>query len=218
MQNVQEQLDDLKQIRSLMEKSSKFIGLSGLSGVSAGVCAIIGAAITYNYLGIRPFEYEHASNLYFEKARDADKWGLNYQAFFIGMATIIVIVAISLGIYFTTRHAKKKGQSIWDATARRLLLSLAVPLGAGGIICLAFLYHGSIEYMAPCTLVFYGLALINGSKFTFPEVYYLGIIEIVLGIVAMFLLAYGLEFWVLGFGILHIIYGTMMYSKYEKGK
>lgn len=207
-----EQLNDLREIRSLMERSSRFIGLSGLSGIAAGFCALAGATATYIYLDSRPFEHD----LYFDSALSASKWGMHYTEFFILVASLTILSAVALGIFFTTRHAQQKGQSIWDATARRLLVSLAVPLGAGGLFCLAMLLHGSIGYLAPATLVFYGLALVNGSKYTLHDVYYLGLTEIALGIVAMYLLRYGLEFWVIGFGFLHIIYGAMMYFKYEK--
>jgi hypothetical protein len=217
MPTANEQLNELQHIRSLMEKSSRFIGLSGLSGIAAGLCALVGAAVTYIYVGARPFQFAvQYQNPYFEQALIASKWGMHYMSFFILVAGLTILSAISFGIFFTTRHARQKGQSIWDASARRLLVSLFVPLAAGGLFCLAMLLHGSVGYLAPATLVFYGLALVNGSKYTLDDVYYLGLAEIGLGIFAMFSLRYGLEFWVIGFGFLHIIYGTMMYFKYEK--
>jgi hypothetical protein len=217
MATTHEQLNELQKIRSLMEKSSRFIGLSGLSGIAAGLCALVGASVTYIYVGARPFEFETTyQNPYFERALTASKWGMHHTTFFIVVASLTILSAVGFGILFTTRHARKKGQSIWDASARRLLVSLFVPLSAGGLFCLAMLFHGSIGYLAPATLVFYGLALVNGSKYTLDDVYYLGLTEIGLGIVAMFLLRYGLEFWVIGFGFLHIVYGAMMYFKYEK--
>ena len=39
--------EDLQAIREIMERSSKFLSLSGLSGIFAGVCALIGAAIAW---------------------------------------------------------------------------------------------------------------------------------------------------------------------------
>ena len=65
-------------------------------------------------------------------------------------------------------------------------------------------------------LIFYGLALINSSKYTFFEIRYLGIAEIVLGLIASVFVSSGLILWAAGFGLLHIIYGIIMYYKYER--
>jgi hypothetical protein len=229
----EQHLQDLREIRSLMERSSRFIGLSGLSGVAAGCCALVGAAVAYYYLDVSPFQYPHIeaaeyndlptnstqnidNQFYYERALTANKWGMHYRTFLplLGLAT--ALAAIGFGILFTTRRAKQKGQSIWDASARRLLMSLVVPLATGGLFGLALLQQGALSYIAPTTLIFYGLALVNGSKYTLSDVYYLGLTEIALGILAMFLLKYGLEFWVIGFGFLHIFYGLLMYYRYER--
>lgn len=217
MSSPQEQLKELREIRTLMERSSRFIGLSGLSGVAAGVCAIIGATAAYLYLDIVPFEYDK-SYAYYAKALSSSKWGLSYMPFFLLDGILTIIAAVLSGIYFTTRQAKRKGQTIWDKTALRLLTHLGIPLVTGGLFCYAMMWHGYLAFVAPATLVFYGLALVNGSKYTLHDVLYLGIAEIVLGLIAMFMLRYGLEFWVIGFGLLHIIYGTIMYLKYEVNK
>lgn len=215
MATQQEHLQDLREIRALMERSSRFIGLSGLSGVAAGICALVGASFVYSYLEIQPFQYEH-DYFYYNKALKATKWGLDYKEFLLIAGTCTALGAIILGVLFTTRRAKQKGQTIWDKTALRLLANLAIPLATGGFFCLALLEHGSVGYIAPATLVFYGLSLVNGSKYTLHDVFYLGLAEIALGLLAMFMLGYGLEFWAIGFGVLHIIYGAMMYFKYER--
>ena len=212
IQQQEHHLETLREIRSLMEKSSRFISLSGLSGVIAGMLALAGAAMAYTYLGITPFENQRA---YYVDISTLHKWGMGYKTFFLLDAAIVLILAISFGILLTTRKAKKKGQKIWDALTKRLLFNLAIPLIAGGIFCLALLYHGNVGYIAPATLIFYGLALFNASKYTLVDVKYLGLTEIALGLLACFLLGYGLEFWAIGFGILHILYGTIMHFKYE---
>ena len=148
-------------------------------------------------------------------AESANKWGMGYLKFFFLDAALVLIFAISFGIFFTTRKAKKKGQKIWDKLSQRLLINLLIPLVAGGIFCLALLKHGMFSLVAPATLIFYGLALVNASKYTLTDIHYLGLIEIVLGLIALFYIGYGLEFWAIGFGVLHIVYGLMMYFKYE---
>lgn len=203
----------LDEIRSLMERSSRFISLSGLSGVAAGLFAILGATLVYAYLDMTPFG---GKRVYYVEAISSTKWGVNYITFFILDALFVLIGAIVSGIFFTTRKAKRKGQKIWDALSRRLLINLLIPLVTGGIFCLGLFYHQLFGFLAPTTLVFYGLALINASKYTLDDIRNLGYCEIALGLLSLFFLGYGLEVWVIGFGFLHIIYGSLMYWKYER--
>ena len=214
MDKRNEQLEHLSEIRSLMERSSRFISLSGLSGVAAGVFALIGATAVYIYFDIFPFD---ENLVYYADVVAAEKrWGIDYLTFFFLDAALVFIFAVAGGIFFTTRKAKQKGHKIWDKLTQKLLLNLLIPLTTGGIFCLALMKHGEFGLVAPATLVFYGLALVNGGKYTLSDIHYLGLSEIVLGLIALFYIGYGLEFWAIGFGVLHIIYGTVMYFKYEK--
>ena len=214
MDNNERHLETLSEIRSLMERSSRFISLSGLSGVAAGIFALLGAAAVYFYLDLTPFT--GGKRAYYVAAATANKWGMNYLTFFFLDAAIVLLGALSAGIFFTTRKAKQKGQKIWDALTKRLLINMAIPLVAGGIFCIGLLSHDLFGLVAPSTLIFYGLACVNASKYTLTDIRYLGICEIILGLIALFFIGYGLEFWALGFGVLHIVYGTLMYFKYER--
>ena len=195
----------------MMERSSRFISLSGLSGISAGIVALIGSAFIFFYLDydIRYFNVER----YFREGM----FHFGYKDAMIILFTAFAVLLLALGsaIYFTTRKARKKGLSIWTRTTKLLLYNVAIPLATGGIFCFILLYYRLIFLIAPATLVFYGLALLNGSKYTLPEIQWLGISEIILGLVACMLPGYGLIFWGIGFGLLHIIYGGVMYKKYE---
>ncbi len=211
---MKEHLETLTEIRSLMERSSRFLSLSGLSGIWAGVSALVGAAVIFIFLDINPGSY--GDGYYYNKAIRTVKWGMDYKSVFVLVAFMVLVSALSGGIYFTTRKARRKGHKVWDHTSKRLVLHLAVPLIAGGLFCCALFYHNLVGLIAPSTLVFYGLALINGSKFTVRDVAFLGYSELILGIFGCFVLGYGLEIWALGFGFLHILYGAIMYYKYEK--
>ncbi len=208
MEDKNQHLDTLSEIRSMMEKSTKFISLSGLSGIFAGIFALIGSVVAYYYL------ISISENHYFSLL-GGDVY-IEFYLFFFLNASFVLLSSIAFGSYFTIRKAKKNNQKICDATSKRLLINLMLPLGTGGIFCLIMFYHGVIGLIAPATLIFYGLALINASKYTLNDIRYLGICEIVLGLLASIFIGYGLIFWALGFGVLHIVYGFVMYFKYEK--
>ncbi len=209
MNNPETPLETLSEIRSLMERSSRFISLSGLSGVFAGFFALIGALVAYFYL-----EYD----LSFQRSVYDTKAAIRTEKliFILVDAGLVLIFALSFGAYFTYRKARKLGLKMGDKTAFRLAENLLIPLVTGGIFCLVLIFRGQMALVAPATLIFYGLALLNGSKYTLDDVRWLGITEIVLGLIALIFVGYGLIFWAIGFGVLHIWYGTRMYLKYEK--
>ena len=212
MDSREKHLQDLSEIRSLMERSSRFISLSGLSGISAGISALLGAAAIYWYFDITPFVHK----AYYARADWTPKLDLEPMAFLSVVAALVIFYALAGGVYFTTKKARRKDQAIWNKLSQKLLLNLLIPLVTGGLFCLALLKHGQFGMVAPATLIFYGLALVNGSKYTLTDIHYLGLCEIGLGLLALFFYGYGLEFWAIGFGILHIVYGVVMYQKYEK--
>ena len=203
-------IETLSEIRSLMDRSSRFISLSGLSGVFAGIFAILGAAIVwiygkfYNISQFNPLAYE------------VNQEGRSFPWFTVSVAVLILIGAITTAVYFTSRNTKKKHIPLWDNTSKRLLINLAIPLIAGGIFSLILISKGYFEQVIPVTLLFYGMALLNGSKYTLNEIRYLAMIQIVLGLISSFFTGWGLLFWVIGFGFCHIFYGIKMYYKYEK--
>ena len=197
-------IQDLRQIKEIMDRSSKFISLSGLSGVASGITALAGAWYAYR-------------NIYTE----SDFYG--YQvvtissesiASIIGLGVVILILAIGAGVFFTAKKAKKANQKVWNSQAKRLLINLSIPLVTGGLLSLIFLSRGFIGIIAPLTLIFYGLALVNASKYTHEEIRSLGIIEIILGLISAYFIGFGLLFWAIGFGLLHIVYGIIMHYRY----
>lgn len=212
MNHQNEQLEALQEIRTLMERSSRFLSLSGLSGIIIGLVAILGIIAAYIFLGISPTEPGY---FLFANASNGEPNTLFYT-FFFADALIVLIVSLLAGSWMTMRKAKLQNLPIWDITAKRLLMNMMIPLFAGGIYCLILLYHGHIAFIAPATLLFYGLALLNASKYTINDIRYLGIMNVVTGLFASFFIDYALLFWAVGFGILHIIYGLAIYFKYEK--
>lgn len=197
-------LDDLREIRSLMERSTRFISLSGLSGIFAGIFALIGSYITWHYLNQDYSGFVYHANDHTEALR------------FLGfVAAGVLLLSLAAGIFFTNRAAKRKGYKTWDASGYNLLMNLAIPLVTGGLFCIPLLFMAP-ELIAPATLIFYGLALINASKYTLSDVRVLGFAQVITGLLAATAPGYGLLLWAFGFGLLHIVYGIIMYYKYEQ--
>jgi hypothetical protein len=203
-------LESLSEIRNLMDRSSRFISLSGLAGVAAGVWALGGALAAYYIL-------KSANYPCFETYTE----GIQVMYKLVGVALLVLLLAVSSGIYFTTRKAKKQGHTVWDKKVLNLVFNIAVPLGAGGLFCLFLLYLGFYYLVPPATLIFYGLSLFCAGNYTHKDVKQLGLAEIALGFGNLFFIKneyVGLCFWAFGFGILHIVYGILMYTKYEKNE
>ena len=197
-------LNDLHEIRQMMRKSTLFLSLSGLSGVLAGVYALIGAAGVYMLL---EYHYIYYPYVLIESH--------TFKAI-MAIALAVLVASLVTAYLFSARKAKRSGESLVNATAKRVLYNFAIPLLTGGLLSVLLIKNGYYGLLAPMTLIFYGLACVNVSKYTFGDVHYLGITEIVLGLLAVYFPGYGLLFWTLGFGVCHVLYGGIMHFKYER--
>ncbi|PSG86063.1 hypothetical protein [Aurantibacter aestuarii] len=201
-------LKDLSEIKQLMTKSSRFISLSGLSGILAGIYALIGAFLGYQiiYANNSISTYGYRTLVLTEDRM--------IQIFVI--AFVVVVASILTGILLSYSKAKKRDEVLWDATSKRLIINFAIPLVTGGFFILLLIEKEVYAYVAPLTLVFYGLACVNASKYTLGDIRYLGLTMIIIGLISVYFLGYGLFFWALGFGICHIFYGSLMYLKHDR--
>lgn len=190
-----EHIEALKDIRDMMQRSVRFLSLSGLSGITAGIYALITAYFAH------------------QRLQDPSPGARNYL---IGLALLCLILAVSTAYFFTRHNARKKGLAMWDESARLAMINLSIPLLAGGLFCFALLKANIYAFIAPATLLFYGLALVLSSRNTYPMIRQLGLWEIALGLIASFFLGHGILFWAIGFGLMHIIYGTYMYLKFDR--
>ncbi|WP_418604265.1 hypothetical protein [Hwangdonia sp.] len=195
-------LKDISEIKDLMNKSSRFISLSGLSGILAGIYALIGAAIAYWLV----MAYGDGTLI------------LDGKIFRLVMLDLFLVAALSIltGIFLTTKKAKQQGAKIWNATSKRLVINFLIPLVVGGLYILIILNQQKYGQTAALMLMFYGLALVNASKYSIGDIRYLGYIQIIIGLICAWFPGYGFWLWILGFGIMHIVYGTWMHFKYDR--
>ncbi|WP_198152443.1 hypothetical protein [Draconibacterium sediminis] len=204
MNESEKLLSELKDIRNIMERSSRFLSLSGLSGIMVGIYALIGAFFAYRIV-------------YIQFPSDARQEYINDTLTSIFIIGITVLVLSLFTIYvLTVKQAKKEQKPIWGPGSKLLLINLLIPLATGGILTTILALRGYYGVVSPCFLIFYGLALVNAAKYTRPEILSLGLVEIVLGLLAAIFPGYGLYFWAIGFGILHIIYGFMFLNRENK--
>jgi hypothetical protein len=201
-------LKDISEIKNLMNKSSRFISLSGSSGILAGIYALIGAYLGYIII--------YADNIISVDGYKTIILSENKMLQMFIIAFVVVMLSITTGILLSYRKAKKQNNALWDSTSKRLIINFCIPLATGGFFILFLIEKEIYAFVAPLTLVFYGLACVNASKFTLGYIRYLGLTMIVLGFLSVWYLGYGLLFWALGFGICHIVYGTIMYFKYDR--
>jgi len=201
MKEEQDYIQDIAEIRSMMERSSKFLSLSGWAGILAGIYALIGAWIAYSLFEFHPDEILYTYT---------DLMNVILTA---GGGLALALISALLD---SRRKARKNEQKAWNATSRRLLASMAVPLFAGGLLIVILISKGLIGLVAPLTLLFYGLALYNAGSFTIREVRLMGFVQMILGLLNVVFIGYGLLFWAIGFGAVHIIYGIYMHFRFER--
>jgi len=207
MKNNTNHSDDLKVIRKIMEESSRFLSLSGLSGVIIGIFALVGALIA---LGIIRSAMP-GTGLIIDPSVFNSKTGV-----FIALDVIVVLIAAICAAYaFAAKRCRKENTPFWSPVTRKLLFNLAIPLVFGALFIVVLIINNNPEYIISAMLCFYGMALINAGKFTFDEVQYLGIFELLLGVGAGLFPRYGFILWLLGFSVLHILYGIILHRKYN---
>ncbi len=212
MSNPEEQLEALKDIRNMMERSTRFLSLNGLSGIFVGLIALAGAFVAHLYI-----ESKEGHLPYFEYAKDANgDMNISFLAFFLMDALSVLFLSLLVATWLTLRKARRQGEKVWTASGKRLVWNMAIPLVTGGLFCLSLVMNGYAGMVAPATLVFYGLALMHASKYTFEHVKFLGLTQISLGLLAGIFVNHGLLFWALGFGVAHMAYGTIAYFTFEK--
>jgi hypothetical protein len=197
---------ELSAIRNLMERSNKFISLSGLSGIMAGIYALIGAYFAHQIVFPN-------SSLSIRKVYLMDE-GIMLQLVMI--ALVVLVFSLITGVWLTVKQSIKTKERVWNTVSKKLFVNMSIPLVAGGLFILILLSKGEFGILASASLLFYGLALVSASHYTFTDIKWLGFCEIVLGLLALAYQGYGIWFWAFGFGILHIVYGSIMHFKYKQ--
>ena len=204
MNSEEKYLNDIKDIRRIMDRSSQFLSLSGLSGILAGIYALIGAFVVHQLI-----KNHHSRYVYIES---------NTFKLILLTALLVLIASVLTAVLLSARKARKNGEMVWNSVSKRMAVNFIIPLLTGGLFSFLLIRHGYYGLIGPVTLIFYGLACLNASKYTISDIRYLGLTEILLGLIAVEYPGNSLYFWAVGFGFFHILYGSVMYIKYDRQK
>jgi len=192
--------DDLAHIRSMMERSSRFLSLSGWAGIIPGLLALAGLATAGWFIDLAILTGDYTT-------------GINKHSPLVMQLGTIAVVVLALSIFTSwfmcMRKARLDKQSTWTPAIRNMLLHFAIPLLAGAVIVGWIYQKEQWELLSPVLLSFYGLALVLVSQFTLRSVFWMGIFEIALSIPAG-ITGWDLPVLAIGFGFTHIVYGIMM--------
>jgi hypothetical protein len=207
--------NDLGLIKDLMEKSSKFSNISGIAVLFTGFFALIGATFIYFDIGFSVSDVHISYNQLISQNGKPDVLNIKLKLL-ISIASLILVASLTT-LYITARNKSgNEGIPLFNSSFSRTLKSLFIPLFSGGVFCVFLLYHQMFGLVAPATLIFYGLGLISCSKYSYYELEFLGYFELVLGFIASYFMGTGLLFWIIGFGIAHILFGYYIHVKYDK--
>lgn len=208
MKQQTDYLSDLQAIRSMMQRSSKFLSLSGWSGVMAGIYGLLAAYLAQQYL-----QFDAAA------MEAAGLTGVEAFAALSGMMALagcLLVLSLGTAAWMARRKAQKQGESVWTTASRRLLADLAVPLFTGGFLLLGLAWMGYHSLLLPTSLLFYGITLYQAGPVTYTALRILGLLNLALGFLALLMPENALLFWAAGFGLLHIVYGLFIHFRYEK--
>lgn len=199
--------EELADIKSMMEQSTRFLSLSGISGILAGIYALIASALAYYWIYFPEFPI---GNQIYEVYQNGKITHLMLMGLLLLSLTIVTSWA------FSRQKSNRNAYPIWTPASKRFVQALAIPVISGGMFCIALIHEGQLILAFPAMLLFYGTGLLNASSFTLNNLKYLGYGQLILGVIAGFVPEWGFVLWTLGFGVFHVIYGSLIYSRYER--
>lgn len=206
MQENQDYIRDLAEIRSIMEQSTRFMSLSGWAGILVGIYALVGAWAARAWLHFDPAKIGYNR----PEATEFSPYSL------VALALGVLTLAVGTAVWLTSKKAQNRGEKLWNSASKRLLINMVVVLGTGGILMLILINQGLYGILPALTLVFYGLAMYLAGRDSYREIRVLGLLEISLGLLSSYFIEHSLLIWAVGFGFLHIGYGIYIHYKYER--
>lgn len=197
---VQEAEENLRVIRELMERSTRYSTFSGLSGICAGLFSILGCLVQRFWVLSLP-----ASE--------------RLVAFTINW-TLVIALTIGADFFLTKRKAPLVGKTILSRLGRQMVVASAPGLLTGALLTLFLLQQGHMDQVYPVWMLSYGSAVCAVGLFSQKEVGRLGrafltagALTLALGLLTAlqpYIASLGLFITALTFGGFHIAYGLIV--------
>jgi hypothetical protein len=180
--------DNIRFIRETMERAGSFTAVPGWGGIAIGITAAGAAVIA-------------------AEQTSSTAWLLTWGA--------EAALALAVAVWTALSKARRAGGSLLSGPGRRFVYGMAPPLLAGALLTILLVRIGIVGAIPGVWLLLYGTGIVTGGTFSIRIVPLMGLCFMVLGAVALFCpQAWGDAFLACGFGGLHILFGSIIASKY----
>lgn len=177
-------MEDLQYIRRTMENSSSFTAVPGWGTVAMGATALIASVVAYQQHNFR-----------------------NWMVVWL----LDAVVAFCVAMWTMRRKARRAGIPMFSGPGRKFALSFFPPMLVAAILTAVLFRAGAVAAIPGMWLLLYGTSVVSGGSFSVRIVPAMGSCFLLLGAVALVTPATWALWWmVLGFGVLHIVFGTMI--------
>ncbi len=189
--------ENLIYIRKTMEAAGQITAVPGRGLIIAGFLSLAGVAFNAFITGA-PWE-----------AGPHPRWALAAW----GAILAVSVVVVSFGIY---RKSRQTCTPIQPPLLRKLLWSLCPALFAGGLITNLAVQSRHLDWLPVIWLGCYGAAITNGGQVSVAAVRYMGLSFLLAAAGAALSPPEGGLIWLaLGFGWLHLIYGSYIARRHN---
>jgi hypothetical protein len=181
-------MDNLRYIRETMERSQSFTAVSGVGGVLMGLIAL-GAT----FLAVR--------------SETTEAWVTVWMS--------AAVLSLGIALVAMTMKARAAGGSLLVGAGRKFAWNLTPPLLVGGLLTVAMTQMGAATLLPGVWLLLYGTGVVTGGAFSVRVVPLMGLAFMLVGAAALFApAAWGNLFMAGGFGLLHIVFGIVIWRKH----
>jgi len=180
-------MDNLKYIRQTLERAGSFTAVPGKGGMLMGVVALWAARLAAGQPG-----------------------AAGWLAIWTGAA----IIALAIGIAGAALKSRRFQMPLFSGPGRKFIAGFTPAIVAGAVMTAVFYRAGISGFLPGVWLLLYGAAVLAGGSASVRIVPVMGACFMFVGTVALLLPGWNDLMLPVGFGGLHLIFGTVIAVKY----